>query len=88
MANKTVGMKVYGPEIIVRVFEYYAKSRCLYNCLRRDYQFPYVSTLKLITSKVSTVSENTFLKSVFNSADDNQTVSSGGPRLGILGIYP
>ena len=75
MATQTVGIKVYGPELIGRAFEYFAISRYLYKHLRRDYQLPSVSTLTRITSKVSKESENTFLKSVFNSVDDNQKLS-------------
>ena len=58
-------MKVYGPEIIVRALEYFAIPQCLYNRLGRDYQLPSVSTLTQITSKVSKVSENTFLEKRF-----------------------
>lgn len=72
MATKTVGKPIYGHEIIIRAFEYFATSRCLYNRLRRDYQLPSITTLTRITSKVSKVSEVPFLKSVFESIESNQ----------------
>ena len=50
MAPVTVGMQSYGPEIIVRAFEYFTTSRTLYNRLRIDQQLPSVTTLTRITS--------------------------------------
>ena len=64
MAPVTVGMQSYGPEIIVRAFEYFAISRTLYNRLRIDQQLPSVTILTRITSKVAKVPENTFLNIV------------------------
>ena len=45
----TVGNQLYGPEIIVRAFEYFATSRTLYNCLRKDHQLPSITILTRIT---------------------------------------
>ena len=66
MSAKTFGTKINGPEIIIRAFEYFATSRSLYNRLRVDYQLPSVSTLTRITSKVSKLSETTFLHGVLS----------------------
>ena len=71
MAPQIVGMHVYGPEIIVRAFEYFGTSRSLYNRLRKDYQLPSITTLTQITSKVSKVNENTFLNGIFKSLETN-----------------
>ena len=72
MATKTVGKPIYGHQLIIRAFEYFATSRCLYNRLRRDYQLPSITTLTRIISKVSKVSEVPFLISVFQSVESNQ----------------
>ena len=72
MCPKIVGTHIYGTEIIVRAFEYFATSRSLYNRLREDYKLPSISTLTRITSKVSKLSENTFLNGIFNSVENNQ----------------
>ena len=74
MAPVTVGMQSYGPEIIVRAFEYFATSRTLYNRLRIDQQLPSVTTLTRITSKVAKVPENTFLNRVFKTLETNQKI--------------
>ena len=72
MSAKTFGTKIYGPEIIIRAFEYFATSRSLYNRLRVDYQLPSVSTSTRITSKVSKLSETTFLHGVVKYLKENQ----------------
>ena len=72
MAPVNVGLQSYGPEIIVRAFEYFATSRTLYNRLRIDQQLPSVTTLTRITSKVAKVPENTFLNRVFKTLKTNQ----------------
>ena len=72
MAPVNVGKQLYGPDIIIRAFEYFATSRTLYNRLRRDFQLPSITTLTRITSKVSKIPENTFLCSILKSLDDNQ----------------
>ena len=41
MSPKTVGTHIYGPEIIVRLFEYFVTSRSLHTLLRVDYQLPF-----------------------------------------------
>ena len=70
--SKTVGEKVYGPEMVIRAFEYFATSRALYVRLRRDYQLPAVSTISRITSKVSKIADLPFLKQVFGTTTDEQ----------------
>ena len=74
MPSKTFGTKIYGPEIIIRAFEYFATSRSLYNRLRVDYQLPSASTLTRITSKVSKLSETTFLHGVFKCLREPKTL--------------
>ena len=67
MSPKSVGTEIYGPEEIVRAFEYFATSRALYNRLRKDFQLPSITTLTRLTSKISKIDENTFLQSVFKN---------------------
>ena len=43
--------KLYSPEVLVRAFGYYAKSRSLYLQLREDFKLPSVRTLQKVTSK-------------------------------------
>ena len=62
----------YPPEVIVRAFEYFARSRSLYQQLRNDFQLPSVSTLTKITSKVSNIDDITFMKGVFDNINDGQ----------------
>ena len=49
-----VGNNKYLPEILHRAFEYFAKSRSLYSCIRDDYKTPSILTLGKLTSKVAT----------------------------------
>ena len=72
MSAKTFGTKIYGPEIIIRAFEYFATSGSLHNRPSIDYQLPSVSMLTRITSKVSKLSETTFLHGVFKCLKENQ----------------
>ena len=62
----------YSPEVIVRAFEYFACSRSLYHRLREDFQLPSITTLKRITSKVSKVSDDTYISSIFSKLNSGQ----------------
>ena len=70
MCSKTVGQKMYCPDIIIRAFQYFVLSRSLYHRLRIDYQLPSVQTLTKITSKVAKLDETAFGRAVFNSLDE------------------
>jgi len=72
MSKTKFATKVYPVETVVRAFEYFATSRALYNRLRDDYKLPAVKTLTRITSKVAKVSNNNFLKSVFDSLEERK----------------
>ena len=65
--SNNVHEQKYSPEMIVRGFEYFAKSRSLYQQLRIDYQLPSVTTLTKLTSKVSNMDDKSFMKNVFLS---------------------
>ena len=52
--------------------QYFATSRGLYKRLRIDYQLPSMKTLSRITSKISTLNETCFMRSVFNTVKENQ----------------
>ena len=60
----TIGKRMYSQELIVWAFQYFATSRGLYNRLRIDYQLPSMKTLSRITSKISTLNETCFMRSV------------------------
>ena len=64
--------KVYPPEVLVRAFSYYALSRTLYARIRKDYQLPSVSILARVTSSCNKVSTPSFLKTVFESLEDEK----------------
>ena len=68
----TFGKRMYSQELIVRVFQYFATSRSLYNWLRNDYQLPSIKTRIGITSKVSALNETCFIHSIFNTLKENQ----------------
>ena len=68
----TFGKRMYSQELIVRVLQYFATSRSLYNWLRNDYPLPSIKTLIRITSKVSALNETYFMRSVFNTVRENQ----------------
>ena len=70
--SNNVHEKKYSPEMIVRGFEYFAKSRSLYQQLRTDYQLPSIATLTRLTSKVSNMEDKSFLKNVFQSLNPGQ----------------
>ena len=73
LLNQTkVGEIKYPVQIIVRAYEYFSKSRTLYNRLRSDYQLPSISTLTKVTSKVSKITDSKFLKSVFEKLQQQQ----------------
>ena len=57
--------KVYTPDVLVRAFSYYAKSRALYHQLREDFKHPSVRTLQKRTSKCAKQSKTAFMSNVF-----------------------
>ena len=52
----------YIPEMIVRGFENFAKSRSCYKLLRNYYELPSISTLTRLTSKVSNIEDSSFVR--------------------------
>ena len=67
-----VGDKKYKAETIIRAFEYFARSRTLYNRVREDYELPNISTLMRLTSKVNKINNTQLLKSVFCNVQERQ----------------
>ena len=68
-----VGEKKYEFDTIVRAFEYFALSRTTYKRLREDFELPSIETLTRLTSKVKSVDDESYLKTVFrNLKDDRQ----------------
>ena len=59
-------------EMIVRGFEYFAKSRNFYKLFRNDYELLSISTLAILTSEVSNIEDSSFVRSVFQSLNDGQ----------------
>ena len=59
----------YTPEMIVRGFEYFAKSRSCCKVLRND-ELPSISALTRLTSKVSNTEDSSFVRNVFQSLND------------------
>ena len=53
--------------MIVRAFEYFCTARSLYHRLREDFKLPSIQTLTRITSRVSKLTEGTFLYRVFRN---------------------
>ena len=51
MTPQVIGKKNYEPSILVRSFEYFVRSRSLYNRLRHDYKLPSIKTI--LTSKTA-----------------------------------
>ena len=72
MGTAKVGKTVYTPDVIIRAFQYFATSRCIYERLRNDFQFPDVSTLRKITSKVAKAGEAAFSNAVFGALEERQ----------------
>ena len=72
MAPQIVGKKIYDTEILMRAFEYFATSRSLYTKLRDGYKLPSVTTLTLLTSKVTKLDDLKFLGEVFNNIEERQ----------------
>ena len=56
--------------MIVRGFEYFAKSRSWYKLLRNNSELPSKSTLTRLTSKVSNIEDNLFVRTVFQNLND------------------
>ena len=67
--------KTYTLEVIVRGFEYFAKSRSFCKLLRNDYELPSISTLTRLTSNVPRIKGSSFARSVFQSLNDGQKKS-------------
>ena len=67
-----VGRKLYSPEILVRAFDYFATSRCLYGKLRDDYKLPSVKTMSNLTSKVNKLSDKKLIEEVFSNLKDER----------------
>ena len=72
MKPTKVGEKRYSPETLIRAFEYYSTSRCLYERIRKDYKLPSVNTLTNLTSKVNNTSDKAFIKEVFSNLPDER----------------
>ena len=68
--SNSIHEQKYTPEMIVRGFEYFAKSRSCYKLLRNDYELPSISTTK--TTKISNIEDSSFVRSVFHSLNDGQ----------------
>ena len=66
-----VGIK-YISDIVIRAFGYYVTSWTLYHRLRNDFQLPSFATLERMTSKVSKLSKESFLLSIFNTLNTSQ----------------
>ena len=67
-----VGHKVYSPDTLVRAFEYFSTSRCLYGKLRNDFKLPSEKTMTNLTSKVNKLSDKNFLTDVFSNLKDER----------------
>lgn len=72
MGTQQVGKALYTPDMIMRAFQYFAKSRSTYYRIREDFQLPSVQTLTRITSKVAKMDEASFGRAVFQSLQDRQ----------------
>ena len=64
----------YTPEMTVRGFEYFAKSRSCYKLLRNDYELPSTSILTRLTFKFSNIEHSSFVRSVFQSLNNGQKI--------------
>ena len=60
----------YTPEMTVRGSENFAKSRSYYKLFRNNYELPSKSTLTRLTSKVSNIEDNLFVRTVFQNLND------------------
>ena len=72
MTPQVIGKKIYEPSILVRSFEYFVRSRSLYNRLRYDYRLPSSKTLTILTSKTAKLSDLSFLSEVFTNMERKQ----------------
>lgn len=70
MGKQNVGSTLYPIEVILRAFEYFAKSRSLYNSLCEDYKLPSIRTLTRLTSIVNKLDDIMFLEKVLSSLCD------------------
>ena len=64
----------YIPEMIVRGFEYFEKSRSCHKLLKNDYKLPTISTLTRLKSKFSYIEDSSFKRSVFQSLNYGENV--------------
>lgn len=67
-----VGNKKYSTESITRAFEYFSISRSLYERLRQDFELPSRSTLTRLTSRVKSLDDFTFMKTIFSNLPERQ----------------
>ena len=72
MCSVNAGGKIYSQRIIIRNFQYFSVSRSLYYRPRLDYKLPSIKTLSRITSVVSKLDEEAFLRGIFGSLPDSQ----------------
>ena len=72
MQPRIVGETLYPQGLLVRAFEYFCTARCLYKRLREDFKLPSIQTLTRITSRVSKLTEGTFLSRVFRNVTEMQ----------------
>lgn len=72
MSCVPVGQRIFTTDIIMKAFEYLSISRSLYSRLREDYKLPSVKTLTRLTTKVSKIEDENFLKRIFDSIDLHQ----------------
>ena len=68
--SNSIHEQKYTPEMVVRGFEYFAKSRSCYKLLRNDYELPSISTST--TSKISNIEDSSFVRSVFKRPNGGQ----------------
>ena len=72
MEPQQVGKKLYSADVLVRAFEYYATSRCMYHKLRVDFKLPSIKTLSRITSKVNKLSDSQFITHILSNIEERQ----------------
>ena len=72
MKPPKIGKKVYDADTLRRAFTYYATSRTLYRKLRKDFKLPSEKLLSNMTSKVSNLTDNNFIKELFGALPAEQ----------------
>ena len=63
--SNSIHEQKYIPEMIVRGFEYFAKSKSCYKLLRNGYELPSISILTRLISKILNIEDSSFVRSVF-----------------------